>query len=152
MTLILCKILFNTKACELFNNFWRSLNNLQCNELRLAIWRVKLPYYIFIIQLQLFLAALTQRVTFETWDTSDIWSEWQKNNKKKDKKAERLKFKKTKTRNLRCFLNSSSILQERVGYFVPTWKPLTFPKRFHRIYSTQKLWNLKFRGEYIVKW
>ena len=45
----------------------------------------------------------TQRVTFETWDPSDIWSEWcldkkterQKNKKKKDKKTKRHKGKKT---------------------------------------------------------
>ena len=30
ITLILCKMLCNTRACEVFNNFWRSPNNLQC--------------------------------------------------------------------------------------------------------------------------
>ena len=58
--------------------------------------------------------------TLQTFDQSDKKTTRKKTKRQKDKKAERLKFKKTKTRNLRCFLNSSSILQERVGYFVPT--------------------------------
>ena len=41
---------------------------------------------------------LTQRVTFETWDPSDIWSEWcldKKTERQKDRKTERQKDRKT---------------------------------------------------------
>ena len=64
ITLILCKILFNTKACELFNNFWRSLNNLQCNEFMLGHLKgettilYSLYMYVFSLKLQSFERAL----------------------------------------------------------------------------------------------
>ena len=62
--MILCKILFNTKACELFNNFWRSLNNLQCNEFMLGHLKgettilYSLYMYVFSLKLQSFERAL----------------------------------------------------------------------------------------------